>query len=288
MSIKCVVQTDNVLGEGPLWDAERAVLYWVDIANCKIHWLDHRNGNTGSWRLSARASALALRKDGSLLVATDQGFGVFDTVSGTLSVRLNPEPERMGNRSNDGHADALGRFWVGTMDNSEQIRSGAVYRLDPDWTCTRMLDGLGIPNGVICTPDCTTLFVAESKDCEIYSVSLDHSDRLSGVRLFAHTHDAGCTPDGAALDEEGFLWNAQWGGSRIVRYAPTGAVDRIVTLPVEQPTSCAFGGPDLSTLFVTSARQGLSPEELARQPLAGSLLSFRPGVRGIQTYRFGG
>jgi sugar lactone lactonase YvrE len=151
-----------------------------------------------------------------------------------------------------------------------------------------VLDGLGIPNTVLCTRSGETLFLADSKDAELYSFAVSSSGALGRQRLFAQTREENCTPDGSALDEHGYLWNAQWGGSRIVRYAPDGSVDRVVPLPVEQPTSCVFGGSNLSTLFITSAREGLSEEALARHPLSGNVFAFDPGVRGVPAPIFRG
>jgi L-arabinonolactonase len=288
MEIACIARCENILGEGPLWDAENALLYWVDIVRGTLHWLELDNRKMGAWQLPARASAIALRQDGTLLLATDRGFAVFDRTTAKLSLRLHPEPERTGNRANDGHADAKGRFWMGTMDDSGEARTGAVYRLDPDWTCTRVLDGVGIPNTLLCTPNCRTLYLADSKESALYTFSVDGLGNLSERRLLAKTHETGGTPDGSAMDEHGYLWNAQWGASRVVRYAPDGSVDRIVSLPIPQPTSCAFAGRDLSTLFITSARQGLSDEALNRYPLSGNLFAFAPGVSGLRSPMFGG
>ena len=278
----------NGLGEGPLWDHDLALLYWVDIAAQRIHWFDPDSGLKGHWQLPVRASALALRNDGTLLVATDRGFGTFNPRTSAFALQLHPEPEREGNRSNDGHADVKGRFWIGTMDDTERSSSGALYRLDPDWSVTRVLDHLGIPNTVLCTADGRALYVADSKSRELFRFTVGSSGSLHDPKLLARLAPDEGAPDGSALDEEGFLWNAQWGASRIVRYAPDGEVDRIVNVPVGQPTSCTFGGRDLSTLFITSARKGLSEQALAREPLAGGVFAFTPGVRGLVASRFGG
>jgi sugar lactone lactonase YvrE len=278
----------NILGEGPLWDAGSGRLYWVDIKGRLIEWLEPASGRAGHWLLACRPSALALRSRGGLLVATDRGLAVFDVESGMLTPRLNPEPDKPHNRSNDGHADAQGRFWLGTMDDREQAATGALYRLDPDWTCTLAASGFGIPNGQVMSPDERTLYVAESKSGVIWAYRLDSgTGELGDRRVFADLGGDG-SPDGMAVDAEGFLWNAHWGAWRVVRYAPDGRLDRTVDMPVEQPSSCAFGGDDLATLYVTSAREGLSEEALAKQPLAGSLFAFRPGVRGLPTPAFAG
>jgi L-arabinonolactonase len=285
----CVAKRRNILGEGPCWDAATGRLWWVDITSRLIEWLRPATGETGAYGLDRRASALAPRRDRTLLLATDRGFAVFDPESGRLEPRHHPEADLPGNRANDGHVDPQGRFWVGTMDDREQARSGSVYRLDPDWTVTRVIDGMAIPNSLVFSPDGRTLYVAESKDAALYAYEVDPaSGELGDCSLFASTREDGCSPDGSAVDAEGYLWNAQWGGWRLVRYAPDGRIDRIVDMPVEQPTSCAFGGEDLATLFVTSARTGLSDAALAAQPDAGSLFGFRPGVRGRPQPPFAG
>jgi L-arabinonolactonase len=289
MEIVSAATRENVLGEGPLWSRSQGRLYWLDIERRLLEWLDPRTNEAGAWPLNLRATAIAERKNGGLVLATERGPALFDAVTGEMHLLHNPEPDRPANRSNDGHADAKGRFWYGTMDDSEQQRSGAVYRLDTDGTSTRVLDGLGVPNTVLCTPDCTRLYLADSKDQVLYAYDVDPESGTPGNgRVFATTQGTAGTPDGSALDADGFLWNAQWGGGRVVRYSPEGEIDRIVPLPVEQPTACAFGGDDLSVLYITTARKGLSAESLARQPLAGSVLAFRPDIRGWPMPMFGG
>jgi len=289
VEVVCAALRRNILGEGPTWDAESGRLYWVDIRGRLIEWLHPASGDSGLWTLDRRPSALALRQDGSLLVATDLGFAVFDVKAGALAAAHNPEPHLPANRSNDGHTDAKGRFWLGTMNDREAVETGSVYRLDPDWTCTRMIPDLGIPNTLVPSPDGRTFYVADSKANVLWAYDLDlEVGSLGARRLFADTSADNCSPDGSAMDAEGCLWNAQWGGWRIVRYRPDGAIDRIIPMPVEQPTSCAFGGEDLATLYVTSARDGLSEAALAKQPLAGSLFKLDPGVRGVPQTPFGG
>jgi sugar lactone lactonase YvrE len=289
MHIVSAAIRQNVLGESPLWSRPQRRLYWLDIEERLLEWLDPQTNEAGAWRLSLRASAIAERTSGGLLLATEFGPALFDLADGKMKIMDNPEPDRPSNRSNDGHADANGRFWFSTMDSFEQRRCGALYRLDADWTCTRVIDGLGIPNTVLCTPDCTRLYLAESKDRLIYAYNVDaESGALGERRVFATTEGSPATPDGSALDAEGFLWNAQWGGWRVVRYSPVGEIERIVSLPVEQPTACAFGGEDLAILYITTATKGLSAQSLAKQPLAGSVLSFRAGVAGSPMPMFGG
>ncbi len=288
--VVCAVARKNVLGEGPVWDARARRLYWVDIKGRRLEWLEPADGSTGGVDLDRQVTAVAPRLGGpGLVAATETGVGVLDLVTGAYEQRLDPEPDRPHNRANDGNVDLAGRFWFGTMDDRERGASGALYRLDPDWTCTRVLDGLGISNTLVCSPDGRTLYVADSLAGTMDSLAIDPVTGAAGERrAFINTRGQGCAPDGSAVDADGYVWNAQWGGARIVRYAPDGRIDRIVPMPVDQPSSCAFGGDDLATLYVTTARKGLSDEALARQPLAGSLLSFRPGVIGLALPPFAG
>jgi sugar lactone lactonase YvrE len=278
-----VAQTHDILGEGPCWAAAEGRLYWFDIKGRRLHWLTPQDGLTGGVGLPMRASAAAARAGGGLLMATERGLAFFDPRSGTVDlVRPMSLPE--GFRTNDGKVDPIGRFWWSTMDDDGGKRPGAIFRTDPDLTTTQVLDGVHIPNTITFTADGRTLLLADSQLHTLYAYEAPDLRRRT---VFAHV-DGDVSPDGSALDAEGFLWNAQWGGARLVRYAPDGSVDRIVELPVSQPSSCAFGGPDLATLYVTSAREGLSEAELQDQPLAGALFAFEPGVAGLRLPDFPG
>jgi sugar lactone lactonase YvrE len=287
--VEVAARRENLLGEGPCWEPRAGRLFWVDIKSQRLEWLSPADGATGAWDLPAMPTAAAPRADGTLVISTEQGVGVFDPATGTLDIRIHPDAEREGNRSNDGGVDMQGRFWFGTMDDDGAKLSGAVYRVETDWSFTRVLDGLGIPNTVAVSPDGYTIYIADSFHQTLYAHDLDPRTGALGYRhILADTRGTLGTPDGSAVDAEGFIWNAQWGASRVVRYSPDGEVDRIVEMPVSQPTKCAFGGADLSTLFITSARRGLSPEQLDAEPLAGSLFSMDPGVRGLALPPFGG
>lgn len=282
------VEARNILGEGPVWDAHSGRLYWLDIKGGRLSWLEPASGATGGVAVRDQVSAVAPRSGGEGLVAAcKRGVGVLDPTSGDFELRVVPEPDRPFNRANDGNVDLAGRFWFGTMDDRETGANGAVYRLDADWTCTRVLDGLGIANTLVCGPGGDVLYVADSPKRTIEALAIDPASGAAGdLRPFARLD--GGHPDGSAVDAEGFLWNAQWGGARLVRYAPDGRVDRIVPLPTNHVSSCAFGGEDLTTLYVTTARWLLIEEALAHQPLAGSLFAFEPGVRGLALPPYGG
>lgn len=234
--------------------------------------------------LPMRASAAAPRASGGLLVATEFGLARVDPNAGTVEI-THPHDLGPGFRTNDGKIDLAGHFWWSSMDDNGGERPGEVFRTPPDGPTVRVLGGIHIPNTISVSADGGRLYLADSKRETIYAYRLDD---LGEVSEFAHTRGEPGTPDGSAVDADGYLWNAQWGAWRIVRYAPDGRIDCVVEMPVEQPTSCAFGGPDLSTLYVTSAWDELSEEARAGQPLAGGLFAFEPGVRGLPLPLFEG
>lgn len=288
-TVEVAARRENVLGEGVCWDPRRGRVYWVDIKSRRLEWLDPRDGEAGAWALDLQPSAIAPMADGRLVLGTDGGVVLFDPETGDAEVRIVLEPDRPRNRANDGGTDRQGRFWLGTMNDGAPEKTGAVYRVDADWTATRLVDGLGIPNTLQVSPDGRTLYLADSHEHVIWAHDLDPATGALGYRhVFADTKGEQASPDGSAVDAEGCLWNAQWGGARIVRYTPEGLIDRVVDMPVSQPTKCAFGGPGLTTLYVTSAREGLSDDQLAQEPLAGSLFTLDPGVPGLAQVPFGG
>lgn len=264
-----------------MWSAAEQRLYWFDIKGQRLSWFDPGPGDCGTFDLPMRASAAVVRGRGGLLAATEQGLAAIDPAKGVIKV-LQRYDLGEGFRTNDGKIDMQGRFWWSTMDDDGGKRPGSVFRTGPDGKTERVLSGIHIPNTVSFSPDGAKLYMADSK---LQTLFVHDTADLSKVAEFAHTRGTEASPDGSAVDAEGYLWNAQWGGWRVVRYAPDGRVDRVVQLPVEQPTSCAFGGPDLATLYVTSAWDELSDEARAKQPLAGGLFAIEVGslwgVKGL-------
>lgn len=284
--VRCVVQGMDLLGEGPCWDPASQRLYWFDIKGRRLNW--HSAKGNGRYDLAVRASVATPRVEGGLLIVAEDGISSFDPSTGTMTLIEPAPPLPAGFRSNDGKIDVHGRLWWSVMDDDGGKRPGFVYRYGPHSASVRMLDGIHIPNTVCCSPDGLTFYLADSARRTIYAYAMDPwTGALGERRVFADTRGDPWAPDGSAVDAEGYLWNAQWGGSRIVRYAPDGTIDRIVEVPVQQPSSCAFGGEGLATLYVTSAREHLSEEVLAGQPLAGSLFAFEPGVAGLPLPLFG-
>ena len=289
IEVRQAVAGRDSLGESPVWDERTASLWWVDIEGALLQRFVPATGAVTRWTMPERIAVFAFRETGGVLVALASSFAFFDPQTGALDRILAPEPDRPGNRLNDGRCDRRGRFWAGTMDDNCREPTGALYRLDPDLTCRRVLDGIGISNSLCWSPDEKTLYLADTLDRTIYAFAHDgQSGMIDARQVFVTTRPPAGAPDGSAVDEQGFLWNAEFDGSRLVRYAPDGHIDAIVPLPVSRPTSCAFGGDDLRTLFVTTAIWDLSEAEQARQPLAGNLLSLEPNVRGLPASRFAG
>ena len=230
-----------------------------------------------------------MRRSGGFLLALDRGLHAFDPATGELAPFCEVETGPANNRLNDGRCDAQGRFWVGTMDVGLTDPTGALYSVDADGTVMRHVEGVVVSNSIAFSPDGRTLYFSDTRRFTTWAFDLDPElGVLSNRRVFVDHTAARDRPDGACVDEEGFVWVAMFAGSRIARYRPDGVLDRTIPLPVTNPTCLCFGGPDLSTLYITSARKFLSPAQLAAEPLAGALLAVEPEVRGLPEAWFAG
>lgn len=286
--VACVVDCHNRLGEVPVWDVREQALYWVDIEGKLLQRFRPATGAVDNWEMPERIACFALREKGGLIVAFASGIALYDLDSGAIDWIARPEADKPGNRFNEGKCDRDGRFWAGTMDDSLAAHTGALYRVDADLSVHKVFSEIGISNFFVWSLENDTFFFADTLDHAIYRFDYDHaSGTVSNRRKIVDTGPEGA-PDGGTIDAEGCLWNAEWDGWRLVRYAPDGTVDRVVELPVQKPTSCMFGGPDLRTLYVTSAIWDLTPEKLRDQPQAGGLFAVDVGVAGVPEPRFAG
>ena len=284
---RCVADVRAVLGEGPVWVASEQSLYWVDIKGSRIFRLGPA-GDVLEWPSPFRIGSLVPRRDGGFIAGTDQGFAEVDLDPLRFKLFDNPEADRPSNRFNDGKVDREGRFWAGSMDDDERLASGALYRLDPDRKWTRWQDGYGVTNGPAFSPDGRVMYHNDSARQLTYAFDLDKAGTPSNRRIFARSGEGDGYPDGMTVDVEGCLWIAFWDGWCVRRFSPAG--ERLLTLrlPVQQPTSCAFGGPALDRLYVTSARVGLSTAALDMQPCAGGLFVLETGTSGLAELPFAG
>ena len=279
--IACVAQTNDVLGEVPRWHPRERALYWIDAFKPAVHRLDPASGAVASWTPPEKLGSFAACAGGGLLIAGRNGLARYDPPSGRLERIVDPEAGGAVNILNDGRCDARGRFWVGSMSKTMAGASGRLYRLERA-KLDAVDDGIWVSNGVCFNPDHSKMYFADSHVKTIFVYDFDLAAGTIGERrVFATKGEGSGVPDGSSVDAEGFVWNAVFDAGCLMRYAPDGRVDRTVALPVSRPTACAFGGPDLATLYVTTARFRLAPEKLAAEPHAGGLLALDVGARGL-------
>jgi len=274
------------LGEGPVWDAREDALYWVDIPEKRIfRWSEA--GGVKTIEIPLHVCSLLPRSRGGFIGTGYDGFLAL-TSQFAIEPLANPEPDLPGNRFNDGKIDRAGRFWAGTMDREEAEDSGSLYRLDSDLRWYRIDTGYRVPNGPAFSLDGRTLYHTDSARQCVYAFDLAADGTASGRRVHLQFGEGDGYPDGMTVDAEDCLWIAFWDGWCVRRFAPTGEYLTDLPVPVQRPTSVAFGGRDLDQLFITSASRDLAPAARAKQPHAGGLFMTRPGVRGIAETPFAG
>ena len=291
--VSCVLSAKALIGEGPVWSVADQRLYWADIVGKQLNVFNPADGSNQSFDLPELVTSIAprAREGAGLILTLRSSFAFFDPRTGKLERLAEPEPDKPGNRFNDGKTDRQGRHWAGTMGDVDwDSPVGTLYRFDASRKLTPMREGVCCSNGLGWSPDGKTLYFAESFRYKIHAYDFDPATGdISRPRLFASLEGkAGAFPDGLTVDAEGFVWSAQPVFGRLVRYDPKGGIERILELPVSRGTSCIFGGPNLDILYVTTMRGSLTDEQLAGEPLAGSLLALRPGVRGIAETPFAG
>lgn len=275
------------LGESPVWSVREQALWWVDIHRPAI--LRGRlPGAADEWELVGNVGSIGLRRGGGVVAAMRHGFAAFDAEGGQRSL-VQPVAGLPDLRFNDGRVDARGRFWAGTVQEKRVPGLAGLYRLDPDGACTQMVSGITVSNGLAWSPDGRTMYLACSHARTVWAYGFDMDAGVPGARrVFASFGAGDGVPDGATVDSAGCYWIAHFGGALLTRFTPRGEVDRVVPMPVPRPTSCAFGGPRLDTIYVTSARYGLDDAALRASPDSGSVFALHPGVDGIAEPEFGG
>jgi L-arabinonolactonase len=284
-----VADVANELGEGVVWSPADREVQWTDIFGRRFFALNPANGEVRSWALPDRLACFAPLDRRTILAGFAGGLEVFDLESGARKPLAAIESDRPTTRLNDGKLDRNGRLVFGTMDEDPAQRPiGQIFSYAGGANARVLRSGVRISNSIAFTPDGSHMYFADTPAKRIlrYDYDLDAGD-LSGEEVFAVVEGPGF-PDGSTVDAEGFLWNAEWGGGRVVRYDPEGRIDRILPLPCSRVTCCAFGGERLDRLFVTTARSGLDAAALAAEPHAGALFAFETGVRGLAATPFAG
>ncbi|MDQ3464319.1 MAG: SMP-30/gluconolactonase/LRE family protein [Actinomycetota bacterium] len=272
-----VLDAHAQVGEGPVWDASAGHLLWLDIPCGEIHRFHPTDGTHQVTQVGQPVGAIALRERGGLVLAVRDGFA--ELADGELNMIADVESDRPENRMNDGKVDPAGRFWAGTMALDSTPGAGTLYRLDLDRSVHPVLTGLTISNGIDWSPDATTMYFIDSTPGTVTAYDYDrHTGAISEPRTVLEVPPDDGMPDGMTVDSEGCLWVAIWGGSAVRRYAPDGTLLANVELPATQVTSCAFGGPALRDLYITTASEGLSAAARAGQPHAGAIFCVRTEV----------
>jgi xylono-1,5-lactonase len=285
---ECVAPTGCALGEGPVWSPTEGFLWWVDTKRAKLHRYNPKTGNTRRYDLPIRASALALH-GGCLLMVGDREIGLYDPATEAYERWCQLDDESETNRTTDGGIAPDGTFWFGTMDDREKDAIGGYFRLSHNREISQLrLPSVMTTNTMQFSPDGRTFYTCDSAEQEILAFDYDvDTATLTGRRTFASTYEFGGFPYGSAIDSEGCIWTCLWNASRVVRYRPDGVVDQVITLAAPRPTSCALGGDDLKTLFITTARVGMSFPALDSRPLSGSLFAVSVDVPGLLPRQFG-
>lgn len=280
---RLVVQTEDVIGEVPHWHGPSGTLLWIDILKPALHRLDAGTGRVATVTPPEKLGSFGLAEDGRLIVGGRGGIGLWDGAAGAIARLGHPEEDRPDNILNDGRSGPDGRFLTASMNKRLAGPTGRLWQVHRGGAISCLQDGgIDLPNAICWSPDGRSFYLGDSHTNLIFVHDYDlDTGAISNRRLFADTADLPGDVDGASVDSEGFLWNARFGGGCLVRFAPDGRVDRRLELPVRQPTHVTFGGPDLTTLYVTTARFRQSEADLAAQPWAGGVLAIESDLRGL-------
>lgn len=284
---ECIWPLAATLGEGPVWHAENNALYFVDIKQHKVHRCGEDGGLRQSWSLPDEVGFALPMRGGDFVCGLPGQLMRFSFDSGALDLLHDVETDLPGNRLNDGYIDRHGALWFGSMDNAEVQASGSLYRLQRKGKGQprRKDKGYVITNGPACSPDGRTFYHTDTLEKTIYAFDIDDAGHLTNKRVFVRIAGQGY-PDGTTVDSDGAVWIALFAGARIERYSARAELIDTVPMPCSNITKIAFGGHDLRTVFVTTARKGLSEEALATEPLAGGLFRFRVPTPGQIQHQF--
>ena len=276
-----------MLGEGPVWVEREQALYWLDNKGRKVFRIDEQE-QLREWPTPVRVGSLAPRADGGFIAGTEDGVAFVELEEGRFEIVHHPEEHLPDNRFNDGKVDRRGRFWAGSMDDTERDATGTLYRVDPDMRFSRIDEGYKVTNGPAFSPSGDILYHNDSARQVTYAFDLASDGTVGERRVFARYGEGEGYPDGMTVDADGCLWIAFWDGWCVRRYSPDGECIGKLDVPVSRPTSCAFGGAALDRLFITSASIGLDEADLAKEPQAGGLFVAVVDAKGIAERPFAG
>jgi sugar lactone lactonase YvrE len=288
LPFEVVAAARHVLGESSTWCVQRQLLWWIDIRAGQVNRWDSSTGCTKSWTVPELCGAVVTTMGAEVIVALRAGIHSLDPQTGELSLLVTLETGQSEHRLNEAKCDRQGRLWCGSMWDFGKHPTGGLYRITPEFVTNKVRSGVSIPNGLGFSPDGRRMFFVDTVTGCIESALYDTDTGTPGPwSTLVQVDVAPGRPDGNAVDAAGCIWSTRFGAGCIARFTPYGKLDRLIHLPVSQPTSCTFGGANLDTLFITSATQWLTPEALTDEPLAGAVLALQPGVQGIADPVFG-
>jgi sugar lactone lactonase YvrE len=278
-----VLDAKAKLGEGSIWHPKENKLYWVDIEGKSLHIYDPVTNKDKEFALGSRVGTVVPIESGGALVALQSGIHKIDTKTGKLTFISNPLPDTVNLRFNDGKCDPAGRFWIGTLAMDSRRRGAVLWRMDKDKSLHLMLDSVSISNGIVWTADRKTMYYNDTPTGTIQGFDYDDkTGEISNRRVVVRTARGGGSPDGMTIDADGNLWVALWGSGSVGKFDPrTGQLLQKIIVPAPNVSSCAFGGKNLETLYITTARAWVSEEKLKEFPLSVGLFAVKPGVRGV-------
>ena len=287
-TVEHVMQTTSILGEGSIWDYKKQVLYWIDIQKGLLYKYDPVAETNTMYELHQNVGTIVPETDNTVIVALKDGVYRFTLSTNTFEFIGKPASLKTQERFNDGKCDPQGRFWVGTMRISGKAGDSYLYKMDHDGTFTEMLDSVSISNGIIWSPDGTKMYYIDTPTRKVMAFDFDgQTGTISNPRVAVTVADTLGHPDGMTIDAEGRLWVAMYGGHAVCRFNPdNGELLQRIEVPAKNVTSCAFGGPGLDELYITTASQGMNEADKKAYPLAGGLFRVKPGVKGMKSNYF--
>lgn len=289
MQAQLVVDCRNQHGEGVFWSPSDGMVWWTDIEGRALWSYEPASGDTARHEMAERVCCFAPRARGGLIVAFADRVSLVDLATGEETLITHFERGNPETRLNDGRTDRVGRLIVGGMNEGSGAANSSVLSIDTDLKVRTLFDGVSCANSTCFSPDGSVMYFADTPDREIVAFDYDQATgTVSNRRLHCSFAAEPGLPDGSCVDAEGGVWNAEWEGRRVVRVAPDGSIDRVIDVPVWKPTCCAFGGPDLDTLFITTSRLMSGEEALRKEPESGGLFAVKPGVRGVIDTPFNG
>lgn len=287
---ECVFSAGAVLAEGPVWDQDTQRLYWIDIERGRLCRFDPASKSNQEWNLGMRVGFAVQTTQGDMLAGTQEGLIRFSCETGESTPYANPEPDLPNNRFNDGKCDLQGRLWAGTMSVIETETQGTLYRVTGPDAVKAQHGPVTISNGLAWTADASTMYYIDSPTRRVDAFDFKaETGEISQQRTAVALPEGIGYPDGMTIDAEDKIWVALWAGWGVGRFDPTtGEMLAKVEVPVECVTSCCFGGPDMTDLYITTASRDLKEEDRPKQPDAGGIFVARPGVKGTPSIRFNG